>query len=318
MKILIWGLGSIGMRHVSLIRELYPDIRLLAFRSGNGTNGTGDSSDIKELFDIQEAMDCKPDAVFITNPTGMHIDSAIIAAENSCHIFIEKPLSHNMKGIDKLIRTVKEKNLITLMGCNMRFNPVLIKVKEMIDRRQLGTPLSFRISCGSYLPDWRPGQDYRRSYSAREDLGGGVVLDLIHELDYAYWIFGEFTDYRSFAGRISDLEIHTEDYAEIIVKTDQNVVGSIHLDYFRKAPQRIIEITCQNGVIKGDMISNTLYINSEGEEDRIEFSFDRNLMYREQLKHFIDCVQNNKVTFNPIETGYKILKYALGIKNGSE
>lgn len=318
MKILLWGLGSIGRRHAQIIKDLYPETELIALRSSKGLIDQEENPRVENVFDIQEAMDHKPDAVFITNPTSMHIYSAITAAENGCHIFIEKPLSHNMKDIDKLIRTVKEKKLITLMGCNMRFNPILIKVKEMIHKRQLGTLLSFRISCGSYLPDWRSQQDYRRSYSARRDLGGGVVLDLIHELDYAYWIFGEFVDYKSFVGKISDLELETEDYAEILVKTNQNVAGSIHLDYFRKMPQRIIEVICKNGVIKGDMISNILYINNAGEEDKIEFNFDRDFMYREQLKHFIDCIQNNKETFNPIETGYNVLKYALGIKNGSE
>jgi len=315
MRVLFWGLGSIGRRHAKLLKELYPEVEIIAIRSRRSLNkGLGEITGIINVFSEEEAFKSQPDIVFVTNPTSMHVDSAIKAAEKDCHLFIEKPLSNDLKNVDKLIKLVKRKELITLMGCNLRFNPVILKIKEIIEQQKLGKPLTFRATCGSYLPNWRPWQDYRKSYSARKDLGGGVVLDLIHELDYTYWIFGEFTECRGLLRKLSALEIETEDCAEIIVETKKGIIGSIHLDYFTKVPERFIKVTFQHGIIKGDLINNTVTIEQKNKQEKTKFKFDRDFTYREQLKYFINCVKSNTETFNNVETGYKVLKYALNLK----
>lgn len=313
MKVMMVGLGSIGKRHVKIIKSLYPDTDIYAYRSEKKEENTN-KENIKFIYDINKAFSYKPDIAFITNPTSLHIDLALLAAENGCNLFIEKPLSNRLDNIEKLINLVKKKELITLMGCNMRFNSVILHIKQCIDEKLFGDVLSFNINCGSYLPEWRPWQDYTKSYSASKDLGGGVVLDLIHEIDYAKWIFGDFIKMRSIVDKISDLSIETEDYADIIVKTSRGIVGTIHLDYYRKISRREIEVVFKNGILIGDLINNTLSLISKEKNQVLNFNFDRNFMYEEQIKYFFECIRGQKKTFNDIEEGYNVLKLALKIK----
>lgn len=310
MKVIMIGLGSIGKRHANIIINKYPDIHIYGYRNKNSE----ETEDIKNIYNIEEAFSYKPDIAFITNPTSLHVDMALLAAKNGCHLFVEKPLSNNLYNIEKLINIVKKKGLITLMGCNMRFNPILLEIKKHVDEKLFGNVLSFNITCGSYLPEWRPWQDYTKSYSALNKLGGGVVLDLIHEIDYAKWIFGNFTEIDSSIGRISNLNIETEDYADIILKTNKNVIGTVHLDYYRKVAKREVEIVFENGILIGDLINNKLSFITKEQEKILKFSFDRNYMYEEQIKYFMQSVKEQKNTFNDIEEGYDVLKLALKIK----
>lgn len=313
MNVLIIGLGSIGRRHIKIINNLYPETDIYAYRN-HKKEKKSDYENIKYIYDIEKAFSYKPDVAFITNPTSLHIDTALLAAEKGCNLFIEKPLSNNLDNIEKLINIVHKNDLITLMGCNMRFNPIILNIKKYVDKKLFGNVLSFNITCGSYLPEWRPWQDYTKSYSALNKLGGGVVLDLIHEIDYARWIFGDFTKLKSIIDKVSDLKIEAEDNAEIIVKTRKNIIGSIHLDYYRTVPQRKIEIVFRNGIIIGDLINNKLNLLSREKNEVINFNFNRNFMYEEQIKYFFYCVNNHKKTFNDIEEGYNVLKLALEIK----
>lgn len=313
MKVVIIGLGSIGKRHTKIIRSLYPDTDIYAYRSEKKEENSNEEN-IKYIYDINKVFSYKPDIAFITNPTSLHIDMALLAAESGCNLFVEKPLSNRLDNIEKLINLVKKKELITLMGCNMRFNSIILHIKKYIDEKLFGDVLSFNVSCGSYLPEWRPWQDYTKSYSASKKLGGGVVLDLIHEIDYAKWIFGDFIKIRSIVDKISDLSIETEDYADIIVKTSRGIVGTIHLDYYRKISQRKIEVVFQNGILIGDLINNNLSLISKEKNKVLNFNFDRNYMYEEQIKYFFECIRSQKKTFNDIEEGYNVLKLALKIK----
>lgn len=310
MKVIMIGLGSIGKRHANIIINKYPDIRIYGYRNKNSE----EIEDIKNIYNIEEAFLYEPDIAFITNPTSLHVDMALLAAKNGCHLFIEKPLSNNLYNIEKLINIVKKKGLITLMGCNMRFNPILLEIKKHVDEKLFGNVLSFNITCGSYLPEWRPWQDYTKSYSALNKLGGGVVLDLIHEIDYAKWIFGDFTEFNSYIGKVSNLNIETEDYADIVLKTNRNVIGTVHLDYYRKIAKREVEIVFENGILIGDLINNKLSFITKEQEKILKFSFDRNYMYEEQIKYFMQSVKEQKSTFNDIEEGYDVLKLALKIK----
>jgi len=313
MRILIIGLGSIGKRHAEIFSKEYSDFEIFALRSENKEDADN-IQNVKFVYDEDEAFSYKPDIVFVTNPTCLHIDMALIAAKNRCNLFLEKPLSNNLENIDELITLVKENKLITLMGCNMRYNPIVLDIKKYVDEKLFGEVLSFNIKCGSYLPDWRPTQDYTKSYSASKKMGGGVVLDLIHEIDYAKWIFGDFIDFKSIVGKISDLEIDTEDYADIIVKTNKNISGMIHLDYYRKISERKIEVVFQNGILIGDLINNNLTLLTKERNETITYNFQRNYMYEEQLKYFVSCIIDNKQTFNDVQEGYNTLKLALKIK----
>lgn len=314
MRILFIGLGSIGKRHLRLLNEIIPDSEFIAYRSSRKEKDH--PAEVEEYFDIQTALDQEPDIAFITNPTSEHIDYSIKCARNDCHLFIEKPISHNLKQTDTLQKIVEERNLVTMAGYNFRFHPVINTVKDKIG--ELGEVYYARAVSSSYLPEWRPEQDYRESYSAKKELGGGAVLDLSHEIDYLRWIFGDAESIKSVTGQFSHLEIETEDLCEAIIDFEKGTC-SLHLDYFRKDPERKIEVIGKNGSIIGDLIENEVQVNIQGKEDKTEkFDIERDYTYKKELQHFLKKVRQDKDTDIDVLEGIKTLELVNKIKEDSK
>lgn len=318
MKILIIGYGSIGKRHLKNMLSLgKKDTELMLCRSSKKEANAGNNV----FFDLDEALAQKPDVVFITNPTSLHITAALKAAEKGCHLFIEKPLSNNADGVDKLLKIVEEKNLIVMVGYNMRFHQSIVLMKNLLDKKTIGKVLAARIEVGSYLPDWHPGEDYRKSYSASKALGGGVILDLSHELDYARWLLGEVREVMCFSGKLSSLDIETEDTAEIILRMESGALVEIHLDYLQRSPIRTCEIIGELGTIKWNSDEKDVKLFSIKKnkwESFKEKEDDRNSMYVDEVRHFIDCVENGKKPLVSALEGKKVLDIALAAKKSSE
>jgi len=300
MKYLFIGLGSIGKRHLENLRELTND-EIIAYRSSKKNDGLGDKYGIKEYYDFDETLKQNPDVVFITNPTKFHMRFALKIAKNNCHLFIEKPISHNLEKIDELLDIMNKNKKICYVGFNFRFHPNLIKINELIKSDKIGKVLFARMQVGQYLPDWHPDEDYRKSYSARKDLGGGVVLTLIHELDCAHWLFGEIKSVIAYVGKLSSLDIDVEDTASIIMKTKNGAFLEIHLDYIQKPLTRTCEIVGEKGKIEWNYTKNTvrLYLNKEKKLILYkEKKFRRADMFKKELKHFLNIIKkgnkNNK------------------------
>ncbi len=189
MKILITGFGSIGKRHLENITNgknnqiiIWTKRKNLEFKKKN----------IKVFNSLKECLSEKPDIAFVTNETVHHIPTALELARNNLDLFVEKPISNSMKNVNKLCKIVEQKRIITLIGCNLRFHTCIQKIKELIESKTIGDIISVKVECGTYLPDWHPNEDYSNGYAARDDLGGGVVLTCIHELDYLYWFLARF------------------------------------------------------------------------------------------------------------------------------
>ena len=317
LKILIVGCGSIGSRHLRNIKKI-TDCEIIVSETKDF-----DPTDLEKKYGIEvfrdydTALNEKPDAVIISNPTAFHIEYALKAAKKGCHLFIEKPLSHNMNGVNDLIRVVEKKKLKVLIGCNLRFHRQLIKIKELLNQNAIGKVYFTRLVAGSYLPSWRPGTDYSRSYSARKKLGGGVVLDLIHEIDYAMWLFGEIGGLNANVCKLSNLEIDAEDYAQIFLKFKNATVAQIQLDYLNRKPSRSCEIVGEFGNIEWDYIKGLLKITDTKNKSVKDFSLDNydiNDMYIEEMKHFFNCVSNNEEPLVDIHDGKRALEIALEAK----
>lgn len=316
MKVLFAGLGSIGRRHLRLLRSHDIECDVIAFRSGAGSSETPEG--VAEFFDLETALAQGPDVAFVTNPPHRHLDVAIECAEADCDLFVEKPLSHTLDRVETLVEIVERRGLVTQMGCNLRFHPVVRSIRSLVDDAEVGTVRSYRCSVGSYLPDWRSGTDYRSSYSARSETGGGVVLDLIHELDYARWLFGDVVGIDAFVDRISDLEIETEDVAEITLKHSSGALGSIHLDYYRRTPRRTVEIVGSDGTIAGDLRAGEVTVRSPDGADGRTFETGEDESYRRQLDYFIEHVGANEPCANDVSEGVKTLRLAVAAKAASE
>ncbi len=319
--VLVIGCGSIGRRHIGNLKAagvkniLAFDVRDDRRREAARRFGVETSDDLKKAFDAD------PRVCFITAPTASHLRLASAAARRGADLFIEKPLSHDYKGIEDFLRTVRRKRLTTLVGCNMRFHPALAMIKTFLDKRVVGRVLSARVEMGQYLPDWHPQEDYRRGYSARRASGGGIILDAIHELDYIRWMLGPVASVSCFAGKLSRLQIETEDTAAILLKFASGAVGEVHVDYVQRAYSRSCQIIGEEGTIRWDWSSGEVRLyraaNKKWKSFPIPAGWDVNRMYSDELKHFLLCLKGKEKPALDVLEAAKVLGVALAAKQSA-
>lgn len=306
MKIIFFGLGSIGQRHAKILLEDYPH-KLYAFRSGidNNPNKLG----IKELSSWAEVEDLKPDIAFITNPTTLHIETAIKCAEIGCKLFLEKPIDKDLNGLDELLDIVRKKNLVTYVAYCLRFNPVIKKLKEYIDK---GKVLHLRSVYTSFYPLWRSGKDYLKVYSAHADMGGGVILDLSHEIDYVSWMLGSVLKIEGNFSKRGKVTIDAEDWADILVSTE-SAPASIHINFFSQLKQRYIQIDFDSLTVIGDLINSEIK-EYEGQKLIRNLKVNQNAQeYKDQIKYFFDNI-NNPIMMNNLVEAANLFKKIIDFK----
>lgn len=301
MKILIIGLGSIGKRHVKVLRSIYEDVTFFAFRRhSSASNYEG----VTNIFDLSE-VDDTIDFVIIANPTSEHFDTLRKVIHFNKPIFIEKPLSHSLDQSLELLNEIKKRNLITYVGCNLRFHPAIQFLKEhLTDKRILETTLY----CGSFLPDWRADTDYRETYSAQKKLGGGVHLDLIHEIDYCVYLLGFPQNTHRYCATKSSLEIDSCDIAHYTLEYE-HYSTFITMNYYRTDPKRTLEIVFEDDTWNVDLIQNK--ITNSKNEIVFQTPFERLQTSLDQMKYFISCIQSNSSTMNDFEMGLKTLEICI-------
>jgi predicted dehydrogenase len=295
-------LKTLGYSDISVYRSRPVDIE--AIEQGFG---------VCTFFNLSQALEQHPEVVFVTNPTALHLPTAIEAAEHGCHLFIEKPLSHSLHNTDTLVKLVEARQLTAMVAYNMRFHPALQKLQEMIVQRIVGTILSVRSWAGQYLPDWHPNEDYRQSYVAKADLGGGVVLTLSHEIDYLLWLFGEVEQVVAVTAQAGDLEMSTESLAEIILQFKHGPIAQIHLDCHQRVPNRGCELIGSEGTIYCDLLRSEIqvYRPEANHPETISVPLhDPNQTYLGELTHFFDCVQRGEQPSPSLREGIAVLKIA--------
>ena len=316
--ILIVGFGSIGKRHYqNILKKNKFQIIICSKR-----NDIENNENVIVVKTIKDSLKFKPKIAFITNETSYHVSSAILLAKNGIHLFIEKPLSNSLKDMKKLYQIIEKNRLICLIGCDHRFHPCIRKIKEILDDKVLGKIISCSVESGSYLPDWHPYEDYRKGYAARDDLGGGITLTMIHELDFLKWFFGDVANVFAIVGKFSNLNVKTDDLSMMTLIFKNNIITHLNLDYFQRPEYK----RCK---IKG--IKGTLYWNSESNEVKIFLNkdnkwksilkaknFERNSMFEDELSYFLKCIKHKKNTFNDLEQGIKTLNVALMAKKSSK
>ena len=321
MKVLIAGLGSIGRRHLRNLRKVgIQDV--IAYRVRGNDIPEMDEYPLPVYDSLTTALAQKPDIVFVTNPTSLHLEVALAAARQGCHLFIEKPLSHTLKSVDELIDIVTTHGSVAMVGCNFRFHPALQQIQRLLVAGSLGRVITARGHAGEFLPGWHPSEDWRLGYSARKELGGGVILTLIHELDYAYWLFGPVRKVFAQAGGWGGLDLDVEDTAEILLEHRSQSRVSVHLNYVQRPPTRTLEIIAERGTIQWDYQAGMVkWYDSETAHWEIWTeppTFDRNTMFLDEVTHFIDCVTGRSAPLIPLTEAKAVLEIALAAKQSAE
>jgi len=321
MSFLIAGLGSVGKRHLRNLRRLgISDIRLL--RHSRPAEQDPELAGVPTYYDIQSALADRPAAVIVANATAAHMEVALPAARAGCHLFLEKPISHNAAGVGDLLDLEKKYKVVIATGFQFRFHPSLREMKRWLDSSCIGPLVSVQAYWGEYLPEWHPWEDYRISYAGRRELGGGVVLTLCHPFDYLRWLVGEVdTVYARTASR-SGLEIDTEDTAVITLEFANGTLGTVCLDYAQRDPDHRLAIIGRNGSIRWNYQSGiaTLFLGEpyDWQEFKPAVEFERNTMFLDEMADFIDAVRNQRQPACSLRDGISALRIALAALHSAE
>lgn len=303
MKILIVGLGSIAHKHITAIRIIEPEAQIYALRSNLQAPNV---NEVINVFNWEIANEV--DFIIISNPTNNHTKTVAKAIEFRKPLFIEKPVFGNLDGVASILDFIRINNIPTYVGCVLRFNPVIRKLKEII-QNQSNKIDEVNVYCGSYLPNWRPSVDFRKVYSAIPELGGGVHLDMIHEIDYVYWLFGRPLEVKSTLKNSSHLNLDVVDYANYQL-IYEGFTANVVLNYFRKKSKREIEIVSENFIYIGDLINYT--ITDEMYNVTIYTKDEEAInLYELQMRYFIEEMKKGNMYENDAQTGVEVLKLVL-------
>jgi predicted dehydrogenase len=308
-RIAIIGLGSIGRRHLRLMSEIRPDIEIIAVRSGHGNPCDEEKTAVRVVYSISDAIKEGIQAAIISSPATLHLEQSLELAMNGIHLLIEKPISDKSNEVDKLLRVVNENNITAMVGYVLRYDPGAIKFKNWLSDKVIGKILHAKIECGSYLPDWRPDQDYKKTVSALSQLGGGVLLELSHELDYLHWFFGKPTCVQAQIRNSGTLDINVEDQADLLVKSEQGYPIIVQLDFNRHYAKRRCSVITTKGELTWDAIKKIVTWKSIDKElSSYKYDNNRDSIYCTQLEVFIDCIENGADPVVTVEDGINVVR----------
>ena len=330
MRILIAGLGAIGQRHARNLRALRGSaVELFAFRSRwlrhvvtdtlakDETRDVDTDLGIRAFGDLDEALAIKPDAVFVCTPSSHHLDIAQRAATAGCHLFIEKPVSHTMAGVERLRATVATGGLIVMVGSQWRFHPCIRALRSAMHGAALGRIVSAEINYAEYLPDWHPYEDYRTSYAARAELGGGVVLTQIHDYDLACWLFGAPARAIAAGGTLGGLEIDVEDTVDARLEGGA-VPVRVRQTFVARPPVRTITVTGERCSATLDMLGARLVFTPPLAPAMSVPEYQRNQMFVDEAASFLESIERREPPAITLDEGITALRVALAVKESMQ
>jgi predicted dehydrogenase len=316
MRVAILGCGSIGGRHARNVVSLgHDDVQVYDVDATRARALAAELS-VTAATTLDDLWAWRPTVAIIATPSFQHVPLAREAAQRGCDLFVEKPLGNTIDGIAELLTEARARRLVTLVGCNMRFHPGPAAVKRLLDERAIGEVLAARLQTGSYLPSWRPGQDYRRGYSVSEEQGGGAILDCIHEIDLALWYFGPATLSAAIVRRATSLELDVDGLAELLLEHSNGVVSSVHLNFVQRDYRRGCQIIGSTGTIYWDFTEESVIVRRGDPSDTLPgpAGWELNQMYVDEMTHFMTCVSSRCATIAPLEDGLAALEIALAAR----
>ncbi len=319
MKAAVLGLGSIGLRHARNLRTL--GVTDLIGMDPAADRRARFASDLGAVAyaDLDEALAAAPDLAVVASPNRFHVSQALACARAGIHLLIEKPLSSDRIGVDSLLSEVAGRRLFVHVGSNWKFHPAFVTMKRLVDEAAAGRIVGAQILAGQWLPDWHPWEDYRRGYSARRDLGGGIVFDS-HELDYLTWLLGPAVAIAGFVVRTGALEIETEDVAGSCLRLAGGAIATVQLDYIQRQPRRRYHLTGTGGTIEWDLQAGivTLYTAADRQTTVIDCrTSDLNEMYVAQMRHVLVGMRDGIAPVTPLAHAAAALDLQLALQSAA-
>lgn len=313
MKILVVGTGSIGKRHIANLLSLGAEVVAYSYRQSGSPEL---DPRVQRVNNLADALPSDIDGVVVANRTDQHMDVALQAARQRKHLFLEKPLAVSLDHSEELLDLVREHRLAVEAGFMLRFHPNLQWIHQYLKGGELGEVMHLRAAVGQWLPDWRPGTDHRQGYGAFRATGGGVIFDLIHELDLVHWLVGPVVDVTAMTRQVACLEIETEAIAQIGLCMASGVLAQVHLDYVRPGYGRDMEVVGRHGVLSWDYVKGTVWLERAGSAPgvvhQVPTGFERNTMFRQHMAHFLQRIaQPVLAAASPLPDAIDVLRLAL-------
>lgn len=321
-RFLVVSLGAIGNRHLQNLRMLRPDSEIGVLRLSTQKIGAIPPGANFQFFELDEALDFAPSAVFICSPATFHLESAKAFINRSIPAFIEKPFADSSAGLMELIANAELNNIPLMIGYSLRFLPSLLEARRLICAGTIGDVLGVQAEVGQFLPEWRPGADYQASVSAQKKLGGGVLLELSHEIDYIYWLFGMPKWVMATCAKCSNLEIDVEDMASICLEyINPKRLVSIHMDFIQRSASRKCKFIGTSGSLIWNGVADTIDLYQASSKEWVQINMsgagDRNSMYLSELSHFLNCVENKERPLVDGMQGLEVLRIAEAAKKSA-
>jgi len=315
LTFLICGLGSIGKRHLKILKS-FSGHKFIALRSGKSAIQSEEKVD-EEISGFDQISRFKIDGALITNPTSLHISTAVEIAKLGIPMFIEKPLGKNLDDMSTLETLVQQKNIPVLIGYNLIYHPGIDAIRNFISEGKIGKVISAKAQFGTYMPEWHRYEDYKKSYAANSSLGGGVVLTSIHEQNYLTDMFGEVKDVKAMETVGNVIGIDAEEGIEILMKHKNGVVSNIHLNFFQKPYYRNCQVIGTEGTLYWDfMIPEVEILYKDKTENKKLGNGPVELLeasYINQMKHFVDVIEMKTEPRISLKKGIDDMNVALRI-----
>lgn len=318
-RALVVGSGSIARRHIKNLIYLYPDAEVICVSASGRMLDPLEVGAHKAQNSIQQALKSEIDLAIVASPAPFHLANAHQIAAENIPVLVEKPLCQDFAELENYDFS----NLGNKVGVayNLRYMPSAHIVKNTLRDSTLGKIISVDIECGQYLPDWRPGTDYRQGVSAQKKLGGGALLELSHELDYALWIFGEISMVTARVENTRTLDIDVDDNVHALLKTKTGFLIRVQLDFLQRRPKRILRVVCEKGNLVWNLLTNTVSVENENEKDHVLYAdpaYDRNQMYIKQLRCFVDFTKGHSEFMSTISSASRVMKLIAAIRKSSD
>lgn len=317
-RILVAGTGSIGRRHIANARDLWPDVAIALVRRDGQTDDYSRSLDARVFAGWGHAARWEPEIAVIATPSDAHLAPLAFCLDRGVAALIEKPVVASPAELAAVERLIATKSVMppTQVGCVLRFLPAVRRLQALLREGVCGTVVRATFECGQYLPDWRPGSDHSETYSAHVARGGGVILDLIHEIDLAFALFGDCTLEHAVAERRCGLTVDSEDVALLTLRGSNGVPVQIALDYVSRTPRRSVTVIGDRATAHLDFIGRSLkLVWSGGVAEEWNDGFDTAAAYRDELAELVGAWAGIATPTVPLDQALAATRLALSARS---